>query len=266
LPALRAALAAFVEASGGEDRGNLDLTLGRSGTLLGAALLLETIPDDPLIDRAPLLALGRRVAESSWAALESLPEIGDPTGLVVLGAAHGWAGLLFAQLRFAEAAHCRPPANLERRLAQLLGLAQPLGSGLGLPRELGRSLHDPLCGSWCNGAAGVVPLYIVAERVLREPAYLIAAERFGQAAIESSNSLGSLCCGATGPGFAALGLFRATGKKDWRAAADRCVHHARAARFPHSMEHSLYKGPLGAALLELELQGPDDALLPLYDS
>ena len=44
LPALRAALAAFVDASGGEDRGNLDLTLGRSGTLLGAALLLELLP------------------------------------------------------------------------------------------------------------------------------------------------------------------------------------------------------------------------------
>jgi serine/threonine-protein kinase len=266
LPALRAALAAFVEASSGEDRGNVDLTLGRSGTLLGAALLLETIPDDPLIDRGPLLALGRTVAESSWAALESLPEIGDPAGLAVLGAAHGWAGLLFAQLRFAEAIHCRPPANLERRLSQLLGLAQPLGSGLGLPRALGRSLHDPLVGSWCNGAAGVVPLFILAERVYREPAYLIAAERFGQTAIESSNGLGSLCCGATGPGFAALGLFRATGKKDWRGAAERCVHHACAARFPHSMDHSLYKGPLGAALLELELQGPDDSLLPLYDS
>jgi serine/threonine-protein kinase len=266
LPALRAALAAFVEASGSEDRGNLDLTLGRSGTLLGAALLLETIPDDPLIDRGPLLALGRKVAENCWTALEALPEIGDPAGLTILGAAHGWAGLLFAQLRFAEATHCRPPANLERRLSQLLDLAQPLGSGLGMPRALGRSLHDPLVGSWCNGAAGLVPLYILAERVYRERAYLIAAERFGHVAIESSNDLGSLCCGATGPGFAALGLFRATGKKDWQGAADRCVHHARAARFSKSMDHSLYKGPLGAALLEVELQGPDDSLLPLYDS
>jgi serine/threonine-protein kinase len=266
VPALRAALAAFVEASSGEDRGKIDLTLGRSGTLLGVALLLETIPDDPLIDRAPLVALGRRVAESTWAALESLPEIGDPAGLAVLGAAHGWAGLLFAQLRFAEASHCRPPANLERRLKQLLGLAKPLGSGWGLPRAVGRSLQDPLCGSWCNGAAGVVPLCILAERVYREPSYLAAAEQFGHAAIESGNRLGSLCCGATGPGFAALGLFRATGKKDWRAAADRCVHQARGARFPQSMDHSLYKGPLGAALLEMELQAPEDALLPLYDA
>ena len=57
----------------------------------------------------------------------------------------------------------------------------------------------------------------------------------------------------------------ATGKKDWRAAADRCVHHARAARFPQSMDHSLYKGPLGAALLELELEAPDDSLAPIFD-
>jgi hypothetical protein len=32
------------------------------------------------------------------------------------------------------------------------------------------------------------------------------------------------------------------------------------------MDHSLYKGPLGAALLELELEAPDESLLPLFDS
>lgn len=266
LQALRAALAAFINACDGEDRGSLDLTLGRSGTLLGTALLLDAIPDDPLIDLAPLLALGKRVAQTSWAALEALPDIGDPGGLTLLGAAHGWAGLLFAQLRFAEATRCRPPANLERRLGQLLSLAAPLGNGLALPRALGRSLQDPLVGSWCNGAAGVVPLYVLAERVYREPAYLDAAERFGRVAVEANNDLGSVCCGACGQGFAALGLFRATGKKDWRAAATRCLHQARSARFPQSMDHSLYKGALGAALLELELEAPDESLLPLFDS
>jgi len=263
--ASRAALAAFVEASSGEDRGNLDLTLGRSGNLLGAALLIETIPDDPLIDRGPLLALGRKIAENTWAAVEALPKIGDPAGLVTLGIAHGWAGLLFAQLRFAEACRAHPPANLERRLSELLALAQPLGSGLGLPRALGRSVHDPLAASWCNGAAGFVPLWILAERVYRDPAWLVAAERFGRAANETGNDLGSLCCGATGPGFAVLALFRANGRKDWHAAAVRSLERARAAHFPQSMDHSLYKGPLGAALLEVELEAPDDAVLPLFD-
>jgi serine/threonine-protein kinase len=147
----------------------------------------------------------------------------------------------------------------------LLSLARPLGSGLGLPRALGRSVHDPLAGSWCNGAAGLVPLWILAERVYRDPAWLVAAERFGRAAIDASNDLGSLCCGATGTGFAALALYRATGRKDWQAAASLALERARAARFPQSMEHSLYKGPLGAALLELELQAPEDAVLPLFD-
>src|SRR5262249_40150908 len=124
---------------------------------------------------------------------------------------------------------------------------------------------DPLAGSWCNGAAGMVPLWILAERIYRDPAYLVAAERFGRAAIEAGNDLGSLCCGTTGPGFAALALYRATGKKDWRAAAEQCVQRARAAHFPQSMDHSLYKGPLGPALLELELEAPDDAVLPLFD-
>ena len=265
LPALRTALSAFVEAASDEDRGNIDLTLGRSGNLLGVALLLETIPDDRLIDRGPLLALGRKIAENTWAALEAFPAIGDPAGLTVLGIAHGWAGLLFAQLRYADASHRVPPVNLERRLAQLLALAQPLGSGLGLPRALGRSVQEPLAGSWCNGAAGVVPLWILAERVYRDPSWLVAAERFGRAAIEASNDLGSLCCGATGAGFAALALLRATGKKDWRVAGAQALERARAARFPQSMDHSLYKGPLGAELLELELEAPDDALLPLFD-
>lgn len=265
LPALRAAIAAYVDASRAMDHGNVDLTLGRSGTLLGTSLLLETIPDDPLFDRGALVALGREVAASTWAAVEAMPAIGDPAGLAVLGIAHGWAGLLFAQLRFAEASHSRPHPGLERRIAQLLRLAQPMGRGLALPRALGRSLDDPLAGSWCNGAAGFVPLWILAERVYRDPAYLAAAEAFGRTAIESGNDLGSLCCGATGPGFAALALFRATGNKEWRFAAARSLDGARTGRFPQSMEHSLYKGPLGPALLELELASPEDAVLPLFD-
>lgn len=173
----------------------------------------DVIPDDPLIDLSPLLALGQRVAQTSWAALEALPDIGDPGGITVLGAAHGWAGLLFAQLRFAEASRTRPQANLERRLGQLLSLAAPIGGGLALPRALGRSLQDSLVSSWCNGAAGVVPLYALAERVYREPTYLDVAERFGRVAIEANNDLGSVCCGACGQGFAALGCFAPPAKR-----------------------------------------------------
>src|SRR5262249_29494943 len=104
-----------------------------------------------------------------------------------------------------------------------------------------------------------------AERVYRDPSWLVAAERFGRAAIESSNDLGSLCCGATGAGFAALALLRATGRQGWRGAAATALARVRAPRFPRSDAHSLYKGPLGAELLELELEAPEDALLPLFD-
>jgi serine/threonine-protein kinase len=266
LPALRSAMRDFVRAAEGTDRGVFDLATGSAGTLLGCAQLAESIPDDPLIDRSALLALGKTMAESQWRMLEAMPAIGEESGLLTLGIAHGWAGLLFAQLRWAEALHRRPPNNLDARLAQLLGLAQTTERGLSLPRAVGRSAFgDPLAASWCNGAAGMVSLFLLAHRVYRDPSMLDAAERFGRSALDTTNELGSLCCGTAGVGFAALALFRNTGHRDWRESATQLLARAERGRFPQSKEHSLYKGELGAALLAVELEAHQDSAFPLFD-
>lgn len=266
VPAMRGALRDFVRAADAPDRGITDLATGSAGTLLGCAQLAETLPDDPLLDRGALLALGTKLAESQWSAMEAMPAIGEHSGLLALGIAHGWAGLLFAQLRWAEALHRRPPSGLEKRIEQLLAHAQATERGLSLPRAVGRTAFgDPLAASWCNGAAGMVSLCLLAYRIYRDPAMLKAAERFGRFALETTNELGSLCCGSAGVGFAALALFRNTGHRDWREATAQMIARAERGQFPHSKEHSLYKGELGPALLALELENHQDSAFPLFE-
>ena len=124
--ARQAALDGFV-AESRQPCDNVDLALGRSGTLLAAAILHEAVAGTRYADLTGLEALGRDTLRDIWAELGTLPPIADGTQQRYLGVAHGWAGFLLATLRWCAAAGVPPPDAAGERLAQLAGLARPEG-------------------------------------------------------------------------------------------------------------------------------------------
>lgn len=269
------AVGRFVAASRVESP-SLDLTLGRSGSLLGCTLLLETMPANELVNRAPLIELGERVHTAVWDTVASFGPIAGCGQLPFLGIAHGWSGVLFALLRWSRVAGWALPAALVGRLGELAELAEPIGRGARWVRKVQRRAASRGSGrhqkdgrymaGWCNGSAGFVFLWILAFDMVGDPAYLELAERAGWAALEDADATGSLCCGLVGRAYALLALHRQTGDAVWLARAREVASRLTASvGLVGPYRQSLYRGELGAAVLAADLSRPEMSALPLFD-
>lgn len=248
---------------------SLDLALGKSGTLLGCALLLEAAPDTSLIDRLSLMKFGHHVSRDIWDQLNSYAPIRECLELTFLGIAHGWAGVLYATLRWCHASREQVPAPVEARLTQLAECAEPAGQGLRWRRVLARQDGVPAWAdyvpSWCNGSAGFVFLWALAHMVLRDNAYLTFAERAARHAWEDADRYGDLCCGCAGRAYALLELYKYTGEQEWlRRARELATHAATSIRRRRLVRDGLYKGEIGVAVLTADLSKPETACMPLF--
>jgi eukaryotic-like serine/threonine-protein kinase len=260
------ALESFIAAAG-EPCEHLDVTFGHAGLLLGCAFMLDALPQ--AIDAAPLKALGRTLRDRLWAQLAPQAPLAQKPQLRMLGAAHGWAGYLFALLRWSEASRGKPPAGLEQRLGQLGALGQPAGRGLRWPHETGAPAPEsPLGASWCNGAAGYVALWTLAQRQLGGETYGNWARMAAWTAYEGTHAtVGDLCCGFAGRAYALLNFYRHTAETAWLARARLLAEHAaQRVRQKTLRRHSLYKGDVGVALLAADLEAPEHACMPFYDT
>jgi serine/threonine-protein kinase len=121
---------------------------------------------------------------------------------------------------------------------------------------------------WCNGSAGYVHLWGLAGRVTGQELFTSVAEQAGWHVWEDADNYPTLCCGLAGRGYALLDLFRSTGDAEWlgraRELAGRAIRHAR--EVPDALRHSLYKGDLGIATLCADLDRPESARLPFFES
>ena len=242
---------------------NVDLALGRAGVLLGCARLLE-IDGDPNAASLALRSLGERVADSIWATIQDQPPIGEPEGIRSLGIAHGWAGLLYATLRWCAASASSPPATLRHRLEQLADLAQPTPSGVRWPIDTAK---PDTMGGWCNGTSGHLQLWILAHRELRDDRYSVLLERAAVETCSSANGVANLCCGLTGQAYALLDAYQHTSEQRWLLAAREIAQRAaiNLRRHPDSViAGSLHKGDGGLAALAAELAHPDHASMPCF--
>jgi serine/threonine-protein kinase len=248
--AQRLAAYQFVQACQGYGR-QLDVAFGRAGLLLGCALLLDVEQD-----RSLLTPLGEELLRLNTSQVETSP---------TLGAAHGRAGMLFAILRWCEAAGAPVPERTEAALAKLGALAIPSGRGLYWPLRLDRGTPDAgLAASWCNGSAGYVPLWTLAHRLLDDERYLRLAAGAAWAAWETPSDAPHLCCGLAGRAYALLTLHHHTCEERWRTRAGELA--ARAAAAPRSpLPDSLYHGQVGVALLTAEVEEPCIAGMPLFN-
>jgi predicted Ser/Thr protein kinase len=268
--ALARALEGFLLAAREPSAGR-DLTLGRSGLLLAAALLVRILPAG--FDAGPLRQLGEELLAGLWTELDAQPALDDLAERPNLGIAHGWAGYLYATLRWCRAIGSPPPAAVARRLAELGGRAEPLGRGLRwrwYGGEDGRARRD--AGSmpgWCNGSAGFVHLFTLAHEMLGDPRSMALAEGAAWNAWESADGNGNLCCGLVGRAYALLNFRRhagETGGAVWLARARELVQRAAAdLSWAAESPDSLYRGELGLAVLAADLARPEGAAMPFFE-
>jgi eukaryotic-like serine/threonine-protein kinase len=245
---------------------NLDLTLGRSSTLLGCAALLATLPQEAVGARSALIQFGDEVADGIRSAMAVLPAAGE-TQPLNLGIAHGWGGVLFALLRWREACN-REGADevVEARLRQLANCAEPTGEGLRWRWLTGQPGVDNFMPGWCNGSAGLVHLWNLAHRQFRREDYGMLARGAAVNAWQEPRNFGDLCCGAAGRAYAMLNLYRETGEGVWLERARGLAQDAAAGIANWSLRRdSLYKGEIGVALLIADLERPELSCMPLFD-
>ena len=263
------AIRAFISTSQ-EPCAEIDLTLGRSGVLVAAALLLETLDARDQENRSALVALGDSVNREIKDRLESFGPVCSSPELDYLGIAHGWAGVLFAALRWAQVTNRPLTDQTKNRLSELAACAEPIGRGI---RWRARTLAvDPegLQGympGWCNGSAGFVHLWTLAYEMTRDSHYLVVAERAGWNAWEQPDGVRSLCCGLAGRAYSLLNLSKHTNDREWTERARHLMHRAsRESREENPFRNSLYKGEVGIALLIAEMAEPDIAAMPMFET
>lgn len=273
------ATSAFLEVSSREcDK--IDVTLGRAGSLLASAFLLQAAqtsfhPEMQPIDR--LRTLGSETCKNLWTLMDGFGPVRESKELSNLGVAHGWAGLLYATLCWSTVSNDPLPDNIAERLNQLGECAVPNGRGLRWAWDQARGANQPggYMPGWCNGSAGYVFLWTLAHKLLRDPGYLSLAEGAAWNAWETPSPIGNLCCGMAGQAYALLNLYKHTGENTWlsraRDAASYAVVATNDARSRREYEQmalrpeSLYKGELGIAILAADLEHPEHACMPLFE-
>lgn len=267
-----AALEGFMAASQ-KPCDNVDLALGRSGTLLVTALLLDTLEEGDVLPRAPLMKFGEQTMQSVWQEIEQQPPIREGTVITYPGIAHGWAGILYAALCWHESSGSELPSGLEERLQQLMECAEPWHQGVRWPWVLPQGRKGAPASympGWCNGTAGHVFLWTAAHRRFHDDAYLRIAEKAAWNAWETSSSITNLCCGFAGQAYGLLNFYKHTGENVWLERARELASRAATwnsenyTAFKLAPE-SLYKGEMGVAVLAADLPAPQAACMPFFE-
>lgn len=244
---------------------NPDLTLGRSGSVLAASLLLDAWRAVSPQPAEGLVEFGSRTLTGIWEELGQLPAIADERQIGYLGIAHGWAGFAYAALRWRKSAGGQLPPGVETRLAELAECAQPSPHGRRWPYRL--HVRDPfVMTGWCNGGAGQIFLWTLAHELLQDPAYGKLAEQTALHVYHTPMQIDTLCCGLAGAGYGMLALYKHTGETAWLERARTLSERASGtASHGEGLPYSLYKGHVGAAVLAAELAEPEFASMPLFE-
>jgi eukaryotic-like serine/threonine-protein kinase len=248
-----AGLAAFVEAASERSPG-ADVTHGTAGLLLGCCAVLRDAPPN---ERRLLAGLGAGLAKSL-----------EVDGSARFGVAHGNAGRLLALLRWAEATGARPGERVAGRLDALAAAASGARRRQWILAGDGRSADHSLVASWCNGAAGLVHVWLAAYRVLGDDRWARLAEQAGTTIEHGPDTTsGDLCCGLAGQAYSLLCLYRASGEERWLESSRRLADGAAEviSRVRPDVRDSLYAGEPGVASLAADLSHPADARMPLID-
>lgn len=243
-----------------------EVALGRMGTVLGAAHLIEAVPTSMDEEKTALSELARPIVDAVWQEVGS-----SPARLVEsrpnLGLAHGWSGILFATARWSEASGDPLPEGFWSRVDALRDEIRPSGRGRNIPWNFEGSLGAQEMPGWCNGSAGVV-LTLVQLAVMSDSDELLdAARQLVVHTHDAPEGLHDFCCGVAGRAYALAEYARASGEHRWLEAAirmaDRAVDRVSEAPRDEHPVHSFHKGDLGLALLLDDLRRPERLTTPM---
>lgn len=261
------AVQAFIETSS-RACSNIDLTLGRSGSLLACAILRESAREAGDSGGDLLVPFGDRVARRLLADVARLPPISEPRSFAYLGIAHGWAGVLYAMLRWSAVRHIDPPPELAVRLEQLAACAEVEGNTARWKKKLrdsGARRGDYVAG-WCNGSAGFIHLWTLAARLLRRKSFGVLAEMAAEHVWKNPEAgIADLCCGLSGQSYGLLNFYKHSGDKRWLVRARVLAGRSASAARSQPLPSSLYKGGLGAAVLASEIVRPESSCMPFFE-
>ena len=259
-PALRRMLGALDPGAG-----RLDVTTGRAGQLLACAHALAVLPRDGTAD---LRDGGDAALDALWDRDWRLADEVPGCGAAYLGAAHGWAGVLFATFTWCRERSRDIPRRALSLLAELVDQARQTRPGeVWWPRMYPGEGHTsaPWHG-WCHGSAGHVLLMCEVSRSLG-PDYLKLAAATGRHAARIPSLNTSLCCGIAGVAYALLALYRSTAAEDWLHHADGLTRRGLDRGQPEPLlTNSLYKGPLALSVLSSDLRAPASAVMPMFEA
>jgi serine/threonine-protein kinase len=244
-------VSAFVEASRVPCE-FVDITLGKAGLLVGCAALVEATKGALGVDRAALIARGIELRDEVRRLVDG-EEFATSLSTSSLGFAHGWAGLLFALLRWSEA-NGEPAAMYGAKLDELAALQEPHGTGIRWPVGNRTVARPSYMEGWCNGSAGHALLWALAYESLGVEAYRVCAERSALSAWSSATKIGTICCGLAGIGYACAAAHRVTGDGVWLSRARLAARRGCEDRSPLFYRDSLYKGGVGAVLFREQLE------------
>ncbi|HYU26426.1 MAG TPA: lanthionine synthetase LanC family protein, partial [Thermoanaerobaculia bacterium] len=241
MPAQRKAIAVFVAASD-KPCPQIDVTLGRSGSLLAAAMLLDgrtlcaptgtgAQHNGRGAQRAPedtaLHAFGAETMSAIWRELDEHPPVERSPSGTRLGIAHGWAGYFYAALRWCTASGDALPPRLIERLHEYTKLKVVEGRGVYWPAAVGDT-SEKLIPGWCNGSAGQVFLFTLVHQIVGDERWLKLAERSAWITWDQPRMTASLCCGSAGRAYALLNLYKHSGDAAWLSRARQSANHAAA--------------------------------------
>lgn len=230
---------------------NSDLTIGRSGLLLGATLMLDAAAGNDFVDSEELLKFGSRLLLEIW-------ETKKKSDIEMLGLAHGLAGMAYATLRWTKRTKSAVPPAAQQALCELEALAEPWALGLRWKRLKHGNDYVP---SWCNGAAGFVHLWTEAYQATGREAFLDLAKGAAETAWQDPDPRASLCCGYAGRAYALLNMYKYSGDPVWRDRACQLEPKAREAS-----GYSLLNGVPGSVLLASDLGSPTGSCMPMFES
>ena len=234
-----------------------DLTLGKGSSLIGLSLIGQTAAM-----REHVLDFGDRLFAAMWSELDVLPAIREAPPSQPVALAHGWAGYLYASLRWIR----------ERgRALDNRPHAASLPHGQLTERLDAASQHEVQYRGLVQRECRVSVPVDVAYDVLREPEFLTLAEHTAAEVAAGRPEIQTLCCGAAGSAYSLLSLYRLTQDTRWLRGAQKLaeagieVSARSTARGENALPLSLYKGDTGLAVLLEQLRSPENAAMPFFE-
>lgn len=232
---------------------NNDLSMGRSGIILALAGILDSLPAFFDFDRQSIINYGDSYLNAIWHShIESA--INTDYRVKYTGIAHGWAGFIYAALRWYQATNAPVPQYIVKKIDEFYALREEHGQTIIWKSKINSRSFYYMPG-WCNGGAGILELFTLAGKLLKSEKYLDIAKKISFDVCYNESLLGDLCCGLTGRAYSILSLYQASRDQHYYDLALQLEDRAKKAT-TFTKTDSLFKGKFGPKLLELEIIDP----------